>query len=241
LPSHILGSLDELHRKMSRVYDKHFRNNDITEDLLSIYRAIVVYGSWRNPGASFDPAISKGLARRAIQVCLRRVTEGEVDPSWRIVSIAAPALETLAMEVASEQNKAGIQMWLAAWVAIKAAIGEASGEHWSYPSNAVWSANSPFHFAKIAGSADDDLLLDKLYKRSLSQITSATYESLLSTLMDSLILPTGSVGKVAVASLQACSLLLDLQINGEFSRTSHILAEILRVRVQAPARSSNYT
>lgn len=145
------------------------------------------------------------------------------------------------MEVASEQNEAGIQMWLAAWVAIKAANGEASGEHWSYPSNAVWSANSPFDFAKIAGSADDDLLLDKLYKRSLSQITSATYESLLSTLMDSLALPTGSAGKVAVASLQACSLLLELQINGEFSRTSHILAEILRVRVQAPARSSNYT
>lgn len=225
---------------MIRVHDKHFRNNDITEDLLFIYRAVVVYSSWRNSGASFGPAISKGLARRAIQICLRRVTEGEVDASRRIVSIAAPALETLAMEVASEQNEAGIQMWLAAWVAIKAANGEASGEHCSHPSNAVWSADSPLPFAKIAGSADDDLL-DKLYKRSLSQITSATYESLLSTLMDSLALPTGSVGKVAVASLQACSLLLELQINGESSRISHILAEILRVRVQAPARSSNYT
>jgi hypothetical protein len=129
LPSHILGSLDELHRKMGRVYDKQFRNNDITEKLLHLYRALVMYSSWRESDVVQLPITSKGLARRAIQTCLRQLADRETEPSWKVVSIAMPALETLAIEVALEQSQAGIQTWLAAWIAMKAGDIDSSGEH----------------------------------------------------------------------------------------------------------------
>jgi hypothetical protein len=72
--------------------------------------------------------------------------------------------------------------------------------------------------------------MNKLYKRSLSQITSTTYGSLLSTLMDSVANPAAAARKVVTASLTACSLLLELQINSEPSRQSRILAEVSRAR-----------
>jgi len=129
LPSHVLGSLDELYRKMGRVYEKQFQNGDVTEELLSIYRALAVYNSWRQSDTVSVSRISKGLAQRAVHSCLQQLADGEASPSSHVVELAIPALETLAIEIASShQTQTDMQTWLAAWIAIKAAFVRSSGD-----------------------------------------------------------------------------------------------------------------
>lgn len=57
--------------------------------------------------------------------------------------------------------------------------------------------------------------MDRLFRRSLANITSVTYGSLLGSLMDTLLDSARLARDVAVATLMACSLLLELQINSK--------------------------
>lgn len=114
---------------MGRIYDKHFKTSDVTDELLQLYRALVVYSSWRRSDTVCVPASGKGLAERALQSCLMKLSARGPGSTSPVVVRAIPALDTLALEIGSRKpNGLGMQAWLAAWIAVKAADAHSSGD-----------------------------------------------------------------------------------------------------------------
>jgi hypothetical protein len=124
LPTHILGGFDEIYRKLVKIFGKQTKSDDITVEQLALYRSCAAYQYWRKDPTQQQVAHTD-LAKRAIQQALPLFKLEDQSSTTTAMALALPALEISSFSLRTGEE-ADLLFWLAAWIALRAAINKGS-------------------------------------------------------------------------------------------------------------------